>query len=265
MEALMMITTRVQIWFSAAGIASLFLLAGCQLSGAPPAPVTPFEPIVPTDVPPPTEDTSLPEPTQANPIDVFSTQTALAPTAEGGVIEEATPDGSGIIVTPTEPGGEVPGPETTPGDAAQPTVEGAATAVPGAATATPASPPATQAASTGQTCQHTVKAGETMYRIALQYGLTTNALAAANGITNPDRVSAGTVLTVPNCSGPGSGTGTTAGGSATDRIHVVKEGENLFRIALQYGLTYQQLATYNGITDPASIFVGQELRIPASS
>ena len=45
-------------------------------------------------------------------------------------------------------------------------------------------------------------------------------------------------------------------------IHTVQPGENLFRIGLRYGFTYQELAAYNGITNPAVISVGQQIRIP---
>lgn len=44
--------------------------------------------------------------------------------------------------------------------------------------------------------------------------------------------------------------------------HVVKPGENLFRIALRYGTTVETLATVNGITNPSLIYVGQVLTIP---
>ena len=45
-------------------------------------------------------------------------------------------------------------------------------------------------------------------------------------------------------------------------VHVVQRGENLFRIALQYNLFAEQVATANGITDSNSIIVGQRLIIP---
>lgn len=45
-------------------------------------------------------------------------------------------------------------------------------------------------------------------------------------------------------------------------IHVVQRGENLFRIALSYGLTTDQLAQLNGIIDVSSIQVGQRLLVP---
>ncbi len=48
-------------------------------------------------------------------------------------------------------------------------------------------------------------------------------------------------------------------------VHVVQRGENLFRIALQYDLFVEQVATANGITDSNSITVGQRLIIPLST
>jgi LysM repeat protein len=49
------------------------------------------------------------------------------------------------------------------------------------------------------------------------------------------------------------------GGTTT---HVVQQGENLFRIALRYGTSWPVLASYNGITNPNMIYVGQVLKIP---
>ena len=44
--------------------------------------------------------------------------------------------------------------------------------------------------------------------------------------------------------------------------HTVQPGENLFRIALRYNLTWDVLARANGIFNPNLIFPGQVLRIP---
>ncbi|MCA9919187.1 MAG: LysM peptidoglycan-binding domain-containing protein [Anaerolineales bacterium] len=44
---------------------------------------------------------------------------------------------------------------------------------------------------------HTVQPGETLTAIARQYGVTVQAIVDANQISNPDRVTAGTVLTIP--------------------------------------------------------------------
>lgn len=49
---------------------------------------------------------------------------------------------------------------------------------------------------------------------------------------------------------------------AQGRTHVVQPGETLFSIARRYGLTVQQVAAANGITNPALIYAGQVLTIP---
>ncbi len=47
--------------------------------------------------------------------------------------------------------------------------------------------------------------------------------------------------------------------------HVVKPGENLFRIAKAYDLSYEELARANGIKDPRHIVVGQRIFIPGGA
>ncbi len=49
----------------------------------------------------------------------------------------------------------------------------------------------------GGTTYHTVQMGETLGKIATQYGLTTAALAKANAITNPDLIRVGQRLVIP--------------------------------------------------------------------
>jgi murein DD-endopeptidase MepM/ murein hydrolase activator NlpD len=46
--------------------------------------------------------------------------------------------------------------------------------------------------------------------------------------------------------------------------HVVRPGQTLYRIAHAYGLSVDELAAANGISDPTSIQVGQELLIPGA-
>ncbi len=44
-------------------------------------------------------------------------------------------------------------------------------------------------------------------------------------------------------------------------IHQIREGETLVSIALQYGLDYKELALWNGVSDPDSIYAGDTLRL----
>jgi len=104
---------------------------------------------------------------------------------------------------------------------------------------------------------HVVQPGENLYRIALRYGTTIQALAVANGLSNTSRIYVGQQIVIP--SGNSESTPAT---SATNGTHVVQRGENLYRIALRYGVTAQALAAVNGIVNVNHVYVGQRLAIP---
>ncbi len=47
-----------------------------------------------------------------------------------------------------------------------------------------------------------------------------------------------------------------------EESYTVKEGDTLSSIANAYGLTSSEVATYNGITDPNTLRIGQVIKIP---
>jgi lipoprotein-anchoring transpeptidase ErfK/SrfK len=55
------------------------------------------------------------------------------------------------------------------------------------------------------------------------------------------------------------------GAYAADPVHVVKRGENLYRIALRYGTSISAIAKANGIHNTNHIYTGQRLTIPGKS
>lgn len=55
-----------------------------------------------------------------------------------------------------------------------------------------------------------------------------------------------------------SGTGTQVGPSTT---YVVRPGDTLYSIARQHGVTWQEVASWNGIADPSQLRVGRTLTI----
>ncbi|MBX3062810.1 MAG: LysM peptidoglycan-binding domain-containing protein [Anaerolineae bacterium] len=57
----------------------------------------------------------------------------------------------------------------------------------------------------------------------------------------------------------------TAASSSATISHVVRDGDTLNKIARQYGITPEEIATLNGITNPDSIYTGQVLLIPIST
>lgn len=119
---------------------------------------------------------------------------------------------------------------------------------PGEAVATP-----TTSATPGQETVHLVQRGENLFRIALHYGTTVQAIADRNNIVNPSLIWVGQKLIIP------AGEGSTP---PSGRIHVVQPGENLYRIALRYGTTPWAIAVANGLNNTHYIYVGQRLRIP---
>ena len=130
---------------------------------------------------------------------------------------------------------------------------------------------------------HIVVTGETLFKIATQYGVTVDEIAAANNIINVNVLEVGQELLIPvpgatvapevsepedNQDESSAGTEESSQPSPTEApaagggVHVVQPGENLFRIGLRYGCSVEQLARYNGITTPNRISVGQQLQIP---
>jgi len=107
---------------------------------------------------------------------------------------------------------------------------------------------------------HIVGWGETLFSIARRYGTSLDAICAANGIADPARIYAGQRLIIP-VSNAAAGALSVPAGAA----HFVRPGENLYRIALRYGVTVQALAELNGIYNPGHIVVGQKLVIPGSA
>lgn len=68
------------------------------------------------------------------------------------------------------------------------------------------------------------------------------------------------------CSTGGKGSkGKGAAGSGKPTYHVVERGETLYRIGKAYGVTPQELADANDISDPSRIEVGQRLLIPGAT
>jgi LysM repeat protein len=125
---------------------------------------------------------------------------------------------------------------------------------PGVPTHTPTPTPTTPPGTPSATIVHVVQRGENLFRIALRYNTTVEAIAAANGISDPRLIYVGQKLTIPQ------GGGTTPPGG--ERTHVVRPGENLFRIALQYGTTAQAIAAANNLPNIHLIYAGQVLHIP---
>ncbi|MCC6972887.1 MAG: LysM peptidoglycan-binding domain-containing protein [Anaerolineae bacterium] len=119
--------------------------------------------------------------------------------------------------------------------------------------------------------QHTVAPGETLFRIALRYGVTVDALASANGITNTARIFVGQVLTIPGqvstqptVQQPAPAAAAPVAAAPENGSYTVQAGDTLNKIARRYNLTLAALMGANGIVNADLISVGQVLVIPGA-
>jgi murein DD-endopeptidase MepM/ murein hydrolase activator NlpD len=108
---------------------------------------------------------------------------------------------------------------------------------------------------------YTVAPGDTLSEIAARLHIPVDDLAAANGITNPDRIVAGQVLVLPGPAGPDPDAD---GGSGDTAAYVVRRGDTLSEIAAKLGVPVDRLAEANGIDDPDLLQEDMVLVLPGT-
>lgn len=108
---------------------------------------------------------------------------------------------------------------------------------------------------------HVVGPGESLGSIAARNGLTVRELAAANGITNPNRVMAGQLLRLSDSPPPAPGTS----GGAKAGTYRVQRGDALSMIAQRLGTSVSALVKANGLASPDRIYAGKTLKVPGGS
>jgi LysM repeat protein len=125
----------------------------------------------------------------------------------------------------------------------------------------PTLPPVQSAACTTPAgwVQVIVGSNDTIYSLAQRYKTTESAIVNGNCLTTANLQSGSaiyvpfvpTVVVLP-CVPPGTWV----------KSHVVQPGDNLYRIALSYGLTYPQLQQGNCMGSSTTIYAGQRLWVP---
>lgn len=92
---------------------------------------------------------------------------------------------------------------------------------------------------------YTVQRGDTLYKIASNYGISVDALKIANNLTS-NVLSIGQILKIPG---------------NTSKTYIVKSGDTLYRIASNYGVSVDALKKANNLTNN-TLSIGQVLVIP---
>ncbi|MEY2433858.1 MAG: hypothetical protein QOC92_3583 [Acidimicrobiaceae bacterium] len=104
------------------------------------------------------------------------------------------------------------------------------------------------------TGRYTVRRGDTLSSIAMRQNRSISAIAIANGVTDPDRIFAGQVLTIPDA-------GTKPAPAAVGGIVVVQPGETLTRVSARTGVPMATLIAANGLVKPYYVYAGGQLRL----
>ena len=112
------------------------------------------------------------------------------------------------------------------------------------------------------TGRYTVRKGDTLAGIARAQRSTVSAIAAANGIANPNYIRTGQVLTIPGSRGSSSSSSAPSGAQKTFNgtgIVIVRRGETLSQVASRAGVSSWTIAKANGLAKPYNLFVGGQL------
>ena len=101
---------------------------------------------------------------------------------------------------------------------------------------------------------YTVKAGDTLYGISNQFGVSVTELASLNNV-NALNLKVGQVLKIPNYSGTNPD---------TMFMYTVKSGDSLYSIARNFGYTVSELMNYNNLKSNL-LSIGQIIKIPINN
>lgn len=122
--------------------------------------------------------------------------------------------------------------------------------------------PAAATADTGRSLTYIVQRGDSLYRIALTFGVSVDDLLAANSLAGPNAIYPGLALRIPAPPSADSTTGSPTGDRAGGRTHVVAPGESLSQIAIAFNVTVDGIVAANDLSRPDRIYPGQLLNIP---
>jgi len=108
---------------------------------------------------------------------------------------------------------------------------------------------------------HTVRQGDSLWRISRQYGVDIRSLMKANGLTETSILQVGMRLVIPKETGR---TAVASSSSATSwGTYTVKEGDTLWNISRRFGIPLKELLQANGLRETSVLQIGQVLRVPS--
>ncbi|HBQ94534.1 MAG: LysM peptidoglycan-binding domain-containing protein [Firmicutes bacterium] len=118
---------------------------------------------------------------------------------------------------------------------------------------------------TAHSTTYTVHPGDTLSAIASRFHVTVAQLVQWNHIANPNIISVGQVLVIGASTASSSSSDSSSSTSSTSssaRKYTVQSGDTLSLIAQKFGISWQTLASFNHLSNPNVLQVGEVLEIP---
>lgn len=123
---------------------------------------------------------------------------------------------------------------------------------------------------------HVVQPGDSLFRIAMTYGVSVDAIVQANNIANPRIIVLGQELIIPGVGDseaakpsapPAPPSQPVANGRSVEGgvMHLIQPRDTLFGIAMAYGVPMADIIAANNIVNPRLISAGLELFIPGAT
>ncbi len=104
----------------------------------------------------------------------------------------------------------------------------------------------------GDEARYIVQTGDTLYSIAIRFGISLTALTDANNITDPNQLFPGQELIIPGLEG-------VSGLLTTETLGF---GDSMAGMATRTGIAYDTLVKINRITSPAEVYAGMNIILP---
>jgi peptidoglycan endopeptidase LytE len=113
---------------------------------------------------------------------------------------------------------------------------------------------------------YTVQQGDHLMRIARAFDMDWMEIADLNDLVSPYTLTPGQQLLLPGTGdAPVSTQSDSPVSSSSDysgTVYICQPGDFLYALARTFGVSWQSLASYNGITYPYIVYPGQEIRVP---
>ena len=109
---------------------------------------------------------------------------------------------------------------------------------------------------------YTIKSGDTLYKLAITYNTTVEAITRLNPGINPNNLQIGQQICIP---GGGTGPGPAPSCPRGTFRYTIKSGDTIYKLSIKYKTTVEAILRVNPGIDPMNLQIGQMICIPEAT